>query len=142
MTHARETFTNDDDDDLFLSSIGDDFFDTTFFNTKPLDKEAVAALKEKTPDCGECTDNVRCESNHCYFGRCVAPGAARRAHSVRRCFKFLPSSETFRGEECARCRRGNECFSGLCRFGRCVYPGVLLHMSMLTCFRDSYVSGC
>ena len=130
-----------DSDPLSIASI-DEFFDANFFNNVLVDQEAAAALKERIPPCGLCSENLQCESNNCYMGRCVSSQRELRAHSLRRCFQYVPARDSYRGEECARCGNSADCYSGLCRFGRCIYPGVLQHMSMLVCFRDSYVSKC
>lgn len=141
--HARSF--HDSDEDFYFSPDEDDFFEVPFSSEPPRQKptnESIAALRERTPECGHCASNSECESAFCYFGRCVTRSPGLRPHSVRRCFPFKPSGNALRAELCAQCRTDSDCFSKLCRFGQCLYPGVLTHISILVCFNDSYVESC
>jgi len=100
-------------------------------------------MKLKRPECTPCRSSEVCESALCYFGRCVANTSGRMEQSVKMCFLgFDASVRAKKKEECAYCKKSTECNSGLCYHHKCVYGGPIKHLSILTCFDDSYIEGC
>lgn len=101
------------------------------------------AHKYNLLECSSCKSSESCETGLCYFGRCVSNTPARMEHSIKLCFLgFDAAVIAKKKEECAPCKKPADCHSGLCYHHKCIYGGAIKHLSILTCFDDSYIESC